>query len=181
MKTIIFLVFVLSLPVFAGDALQDLANITAIQANQRKADPVVVNVQSYQSPAVSPQTLDFIRQKECEYNELVKKYNALYAENVKLSAKYNALLKVSSSASVEKADSLAEQQVAFDAAVAESHAKVAAAFPVYSQADHPIHAVADEIYKKFEKAKSPVVYQSDCPWIVYSLAAKKLGINPVIQ
>lgn len=66
----------------------------------------------------------------------------------------------------------------FDAAVKSSHDRVAQAFPAYLDERHPIHAKANKVYEDCTKANSKVVDVSDCPWIVYSVAAQQLGIKP---
>lgn len=72
----------------------------------------------------------------------------------------------------------AMKQEDFEAAVKSSHARVAQAFPAYLDDKSPIHAKANKVYDDCTKANSKVVEVSDCPWIVYSVAAQQLGIKP---
>ena len=116
----------------------------------------------YPAPAaISPQTLDFIRQKEAEYNKLLKKYNALLLTSLR--------------------QECSDKQAYFDASVDQWQTAVSLAFPCRSEKSHPINALVDKIYAEHEKRNDPIVYQADCPWVIYSEAAQQLGIKPLAE
>ena len=113
------------------------------------------------SASLSPQLLKFIQEKEAEYNKLLKKYNALL------------LISLSQQCS--------DRQAYFDALLDQSQTAVSLAFPCREEKDHPINALVDKIYREREKAKDPSVTQSNCPWVLYSEAARQLGIKPLAE
>jgi len=94
MKTIFTLLIVLAGSAFAGDALQDLANITAINAlnNRKKSEPVTVVVESAKPSANSGILAAALKERTAQYNELVARYNSLLAEMEAIEAE-NAKLK----------------------------------------------------------------------------------------
>ena len=159
MKTILFLLASV-LPLCAQSVdyqmlSQDINKLTSQVAESQRPQPQVT------SAAISPQTLQFIQQKEVEYNKLIKKYNALLLRS--------------------QGFECSDKQAAFDAAVDQTHTKLAVAFPCYSDLSHPIHALADKIYAEHDRENDPMLRQSDSPWIIYCEAARQLGIKSEIK
>ena len=114
---------------------------------------------SYPSAAISPQLLDFIQQKEVEFNKLQKKYNALLL--------------------ISLGQQCSDKQAAFDAMTDQSQTAVSLAFPCREEKSHPINALVDKIFREREQAHDPSIIKSDCPWVLYSEAARQLGIKPL--
>jgi len=173
MKTKFFLLAAL-LPITALAQTSDMWK--SMEADSRAAsvrNQLIINDQNrrqdsaktdYSSPVARPSRVLYV---PTPTGVSVEKYQAL-------EAKYNAMLLRSQGLECSN------KQALFDALVEASQARVAASFPDYADENHPIHAAADKIYTEYQKANSPVILQSDCPWIVYSAAAKQLGINPVV-
>ncbi len=139
---------------------QHIDNLARQVELNRLTQPSAAPVQA-QPAALSPELIKFIQEKEAEYNKLLKKYNALLL--VSLGAECS------------------DKQAAFDASLDLSHTACAIAFPCYSEKSHPIHELAGRIYEKYDKEKNPIVCQSNCPWVIYSEAARQLGIKPLAK
>ena len=72
-----------------------------------------------------------------------------------------------------------DKETAFNAEVEKSRQKTISYFPDAGQSNNPIHTKAAEMWKDLEKQNSPLLHESDAPFIVYSLVAAQMGIKPV--
>lgn len=265
MKTFLPILLALSTQIFAGDPLQDLANITAIQANQnavkkqdydgpspfttpwirnyfagsgqsldpnlaaalerrlspcgpptrtkitshslgpfrlvkgefsgRTVDDAVATIRAQFESQGSTQTVQgssgqlttatsasFWAEKAKQKSQAPQSASVSQAKLLAVDASNGLPYEVTPAnldAVLQNESSMAKED--FDAAVKSSHARVAEAFPAYLDEKSPIHAKADKVYDDCTKAHSKVVSVSDCPWIVYSVAARQLGIKPALQ
>jgi hypothetical protein len=72
-----------------------------------------------------------------------------------------------------------DKETAFNAEVEKSRQKTISYFPDAGQSNNPIHTKAAEMWKDLEKQNSPLLHESDAPFIVYSMVAAQMGIKPV--
>ena len=56
--------------------------------------------------------------------------------------------------------------------------EVGKVFPMALDPKDPINAKAAELWKRLLNQKNPIAYNSDAPFIVYSMAAAELNIKP---
>lgn len=85
--------------------------------------------------------------------------------------------KVAAHEQQRSADSLSQ----FDAAVEASRKRVVEFFPEAAEENHPIHVAAEAIATHLEKNRSPLLIYEDAPFVIYCLAADKIGLIPVQQ
>ena len=72
-----------------------------------------------------------------------------------------------------------EHETAFHAEVKQRRRKVQQFFPQAKDPTDPINVKASELWNTLLSQKSPIIYDEDAQFIVYSMAAAQLGIKPV--
>jgi len=104
------------------------------------------------------------------------------ADKDKLVAKQEADAKYEARKLFEKQQKQArsEEIAKFNAELEKSTTDIGRCFPQALDPKNPLNAKANEVWKTLNEQKSPLVGQSDAPFIVYSMAATMLDIKPAM-
>ncbi len=149
--TVLSLALIISIvSAFAGDALQDLANITIInKLNNRETKPSKSEFDS----GVDPLLLSL----ETQNATLVQKYKTLLA-------KYQSLA--------------ANSESDFEAKLRRSNERAIEIYPDLKDVQSPLSKRVNELFDNFEKTDNELIYEANCPLIIAQMAATELQINP---